>query len=235
MRRTAALRESAGARGGLAPDRAVRSGRPPHALAGAVEERILDAAKKVFLERGFEGASIDEIAKVARAGKPTIYSRFPGKEALFAAVMARQVRESIGAFENMEPTGATVEERLASIATAILHKVLAAETVGLCRASIAEARRFPELAASVHRMARERASEAVARLLGELPESDQLPGFAADRRAATARRYIELIVLPIMLQALFGEDLTALAAKIEEHAAQTVAFFLAACRHDGSD
>ena len=128
---------------------AIRLGRPPQALAGAVEERILDAAKQVFLERGFEGASIDEIAEVARAGKPTIYARFPGKEGLFGAVMARKVREHTSFFESIEPTGATVEERLASIATAILHKVLAAETVGLCRASVAEARRFPELAASV--------------------------------------------------------------------------------------
>jgi AcrR family transcriptional regulator len=213
----------------------VRSGRPPQALAGAVEERILDAAKKVFLERGFEGASIDEIADVARAGKPTIYARFSGKEALFAAVMARKVREHISFFESIEPTGATVEERLASIATAILHKVLAAETVGLCRASVAEARRFPELAASVHRMARERTSEAVAQRLGELPESDQLPGFAANRRAAAARQFIDLIVLPVMMRALFGEDLMALRAEIAPHVARTVAFFLAACRHGGID
>ena len=213
----------------------VRFGRPPQALAGAVEERILDAAKKVFLERGFEGASIDEIADVARAGKPTIYARFPGKEALFAAVMARKVREHTSAFESIEPTGATVEERLASIATAILHKVLALETIELCRASVAEARRFPELAASVHRMARERTSEAVAQLLGELPESDQLPGFAADRRGATARQFIELIVLPLMMRALFGEDLTVLRAEIAPHVARTVAFFLAACRHRGVD
>src|SRR5271155_1881023 len=74
--------------------RVVRSGRPPHALAGEVEERILDAAAMVFLERGFEGASVDEIADVARAGKPTIYARFPGKEALFAAVMARTCAKS---------------------------------------------------------------------------------------------------------------------------------------------
>ena len=213
----------------------IRSGRPPRALAGEVEERILDAAKKVFLERGFEGASIDEIADVARAGKPTIYARFSGKEALFGAVMARKVREHTSAFESIEPAGATFEERLASIATAILHKVLAAETVGLRRASVAEAPRFPDLAASVHRMARERTSEAVAKLLSELPEFDQLPAFAADRRAATARQFIELIVLPIMMRALFGEDLTALCTDIGPHVARTVAFFLAACRHGGID
>jgi len=185
----------------------------------------------VFLERGFEGASIDEIADVARAGKPTIYARFPGKEALFAAVMARQVRENIGSFESIAPMGVTLKERLVSIATAILRQVLAPETIGLCRASIAEAPRFPDLAASVHHMARERASEAVARLLGELPESDQLPWFAADNRATTAHRFIELIALPMLMRALFGEDLTALRAEIGPHVERSVAFFLAACRH----
>src|SRR5262245_31115570 len=68
-----------------------RSGRPPRELAGEVEERILDAACKVFLSRGFEGASIDEIAETARSGKPTIYARFPNKQALFAAAVARQL------------------------------------------------------------------------------------------------------------------------------------------------
>ena len=47
---------------------AVRLGRPPKELEGEVEERILNAARKVFLERGFEGASVDEIAMAARSG-----------------------------------------------------------------------------------------------------------------------------------------------------------------------
>ena len=57
----------------------VRRGRPPKELEGEVDERILNAAREKFLERGFEGASIDEIAVAARAGKPTIYSRFGDK------------------------------------------------------------------------------------------------------------------------------------------------------------
>ena len=212
----------------------VRSGRPPRALAGEVETRILDAARKVFLERGFEGASVDEIADVARAGKPTIYARFPGKQALFAAVMTRLVSEKTSSYESLSLAGATLEERLASIATAILRNVLVAETVGLARAAVAEACRFPDLAASIHRMARERISEAVAQLLGELPEADQLPGFTTDRRAGTARHFVELIVLPMLLRALFGEDLKALRADIGPHVTRTVAFLLAACRHGGA-
>src|SRR6185295_14337336 len=63
---------------------ASRTGRPPREFAGEVESRILNAARRVFLERGLAGASIDEIAELACAGKPTIYARFPGKEAPLA-------------------------------------------------------------------------------------------------------------------------------------------------------
>jgi AcrR family transcriptional regulator len=227
MKQTAATTKRSAARG------VVRSGRPPRDLAGEVEERILDAAAKVFLERGFEGASVDEIADVARAGKPTIYARFSGKEALFTAVMARTVREVTSSFESIVPRGATIEERLASIGIAILRKVLVVEMVGLIRAAVAEARRFPDVAASVSRMGRERWVEAVAQLLSELAEPDKLAAFAADRRAATARHFIELILLPMVMRALFGERLTALRAEIAPHVARTVVFFLAACRHGG--
>src|ERR1700752_5232873 len=101
---TATRRHPAGAGG-------ARSGRPPRALAGEVEGRILDAAERVFLERGFGGASVDEIADVAHAGKPTIYARFPGKEALFAAVMARKACGITGPYESIVPLGATLGER----------------------------------------------------------------------------------------------------------------------------
>src|SRR5271166_668323 len=215
----------------------VPQGRPPRELAGEVEERILDAAGKVFLERGFEGATIDEIAEEAHAGKPTIYSRFPGKEALFTAVMARKVRENTSR-ENLAATGSTIEERLRSLAAEILDRALAPDAIGLMRVTVAEARRFPDLAISVHRMARQRGHEAIGQLLGELAESDPQgvpPAFAPDRRPTTARRFGELVLLPIMLQALYGEDRAALSAEIQTHLPKSIAFFLAACRHDKAD
>ena len=68
----------------------------------------------MFLERGLAGATIDEIAELACAGKPTIYARFPGKEALFTAVVMRSnVATNIARFENYVPTGASIQERLA--------------------------------------------------------------------------------------------------------------------------
>src|ERR1700736_3620311 len=102
----------------------VRFGRPPKERAGEVEERILDAARKVFLERGFEGASIDEIAEAARSGKPTIYARFPGKEALFTAVVMQSVAANVERFKAYTPTGATIEQRLESGAVTVLEWIL---------------------------------------------------------------------------------------------------------------
>ena len=171
-------------------DRAIRTGRPPRELAGEVDARILEAARRVFLERGLAGASIDEIAALACAGKPTIYARFPGKEALFTAVMMRKVDANIARVESQTPTGTTIKERLAKLGASVVHQVLAGDTVGLLRLAIAEARRFPDLASNVEKMARERGSEAVARLLGEVAQSDELgtlPAFAPERLPSTTQ------------------------------------------------
>jgi AcrR family transcriptional regulator len=232
MRRAAATEEH------LAVRYPVRSGRPPRELAGEVDARILDAARQVFLERGLSGASMDEIAVLARAGKPTIYARFPTKEALFTAVVMHSLAAIIARIESSVPTGATIDQRLASLGAIILHWALVGDTIGLMRLAIAEARRFPDLASSVHRMVRERGVEAVARLLGEVAQSDEfgvLSAFAPERLATTAVFFKDLVFMPLILRALFGEQLEGLRAEIGPHVAHAVKFFLAACLHRGVD
>ena len=214
----------------------VRTGRPPKERAGEVEERILDAARKVFLARGFEGASIDEIAEAARSGKPTIYARFPGKEALFTAVVMQRIAANVARFEAHTPTGVTIEQRLESIAVAVLEWILLSDSIGLMRVAIAEAARFPDLASSVYAMARERGGQAVARLLAETAQSNafgELPAFAPEHVVTTTHLFQDLVILPVAMRALFGEKLTQLRAEIEPHAKRSIALFLAACRHVG--
>jgi len=221
---------------GSARRAAVRFGRPPKGLAGAVEERILGAARKVFLERGFEGASIEEIAEAARSGKPTIYARFPGKEALFTAVVMQSVAANIAHIQAHTPSGATIEERLENLGATILQWILVNDVVGLMRVAIAEAHRFPGLASSVYGMARERAAEGLARLLAETAHSDELgnlPAFAPERLTTTTRFFQDVVLFPLVLRALFGEKLEQLCAEIKPHVTRSVAFFLAACRHGG--
>ncbi len=213
-----------------------RVGRPPRERAGEVDARILAAARRVFLERGLAGASIDEIASIARAGKPTIYARFPNKEALFAAVALSNVATTAARFEGHVPTGSTLDERLANLSAALVHWVLAGDIVAVMRIGISEARRLPDLAINVHLAARRRGEEVVGKLLAEAAQSvplGALPAFAPERLATTTRFFLDLVVWPILTRALFGEKLKDLRAEVEPDVARSIAFFLAACRHGG--
>ena len=149
----------------------------------------------------------------------------------------RSVADKIARFESYAPVGETLERRFADVGATALHWALVGDTMGLLRLAIAEASRFPDLATSVHRMTRERAREAVSRLLSEAAQSDEferLPAFAPERLATTTGFYQALVILPLIMRALYGEPLDALRAEIEPHVAQTVTFFLAACRCDSA-
>jgi AcrR family transcriptional regulator len=213
-----------------------RIGRPRRELAGEVDERILNAARRAFIKRGLAGASIDEIANIARAGKPTIYARFPNKVALFTAVVMRNVARVTARFEGHAPAGTTIEERLTNLGATLLEWALTGDTIDLMRVAISEAQRFPDLASSVHGMARRCGEDTVGRLLSDAAQSDRLgtlPAFAPERLATTTQFFMDLVFKPMIMRALFGEKLKSLRAEIGPHVAHSVAFFLAACRHGG--
>ena len=213
-----------------------RCGRPRRELAGEVDERILEAARKVFLERGFEGASVEEIAEAARSGKPTIYARYPNKRALFAAAYTSAFTAKNARLASHTPAGTTLEERLTNLGEALFHEVLTGEWIGLVRLAISEARRFPDLGSSVIKITRERGRETIAQLLCEVAHAEEpgtLPEFNPDHCATAAQYFCELILLPVLLRALSGEDVQELHSEIGPYISQRVAFFLAACRNGG--
>lgn len=58
-----------------------------------VKPRILSAAESLFAEKGFDGVSVEEIAKKAEANKSLIYYYFSSKEGLLAGIMQKQLSE----------------------------------------------------------------------------------------------------------------------------------------------
>ena len=56
-------------------------------------EQLIEIARGLFAERGFEGTSIEEIAARAEVSKPIVYEHFGGKEGLYAVVVDREVRQ----------------------------------------------------------------------------------------------------------------------------------------------
>ncbi|MGJ4926330.1 TetR/AcrR family transcriptional regulator [Bradyrhizobium sp. HKCCYLS2038] len=205
-------------------------GRPPLERAGEVEQRILDAAKRVFLAHGFEGASVDEIAQTARAGKPTIYARFPSKAALFAAVIAQHAARNTQ-YENLVPQGRTFRARLVSLGLTLIDRAFVDDTIGLMRTVIAESPRFPELTLEIQDTARKRATCNVSHAIGELARAEGLTGkgaFAADRLEDTARIFLDLVVFAVLIRSLLGEDMRALKKEAQAHVEKRIDFFLAA-------
>jgi AcrR family transcriptional regulator len=71
----------------------VGRGRP---RAEATDRAILQAALELFIDRGIEGASMEQIAKRAGVGKPTVYRRWSSKEDLIAAAIETLVAEEVG-------------------------------------------------------------------------------------------------------------------------------------------
>jgi AcrR family transcriptional regulator len=56
-------------------------------------EQLLEIARRLFAERGFDGASVEEIAARAEVSKPVVYEHFGGKEGIYAVVVDREVRQ----------------------------------------------------------------------------------------------------------------------------------------------
>ncbi|MDQ4006999.1 MAG: TetR/AcrR family transcriptional regulator [Actinomycetota bacterium] len=59
----------------------------------ARREQLIEIARKLFAQRGFDGTSIEEIAARAEVSKPVVYEHFGGKEGIYAVVVDREVRQ----------------------------------------------------------------------------------------------------------------------------------------------
>ena len=58
--------------------------------------QLLDVGRSIFAERGFEAASVEEIAARAKITKPVVYEHFSGKEGLYAVIVDREVQALLG-------------------------------------------------------------------------------------------------------------------------------------------
>ena len=169
----------------------------------------------------------------APASKPTIYAHFAGKEALFEAVVARVI-DGLTDFDGFEPKGRSVQDKLASLGIEVVERFIE-DTIGVTRATIAEAERFPALSRHVHEAGRDRAAAAVSHVLNDAtqPVSRSSKGpFGPKRSLATAQIFMDLILLPMLMRALMGEGAKELRSEAPAFVRERISFFLAACEAD---
>lgn len=78
----------------------------------STRERVLQAADRLWGERGVHGASLDDIAREANVTKPTVYYYFPDKSALFTAVVCSVLEEHGGGLKTAARRGTRSRDRL---------------------------------------------------------------------------------------------------------------------------
>ena len=202
-----------------------RGGRPPAGREGDVEARLLAAATKLFLERGYDGTSCDQVALDARAGKASIYSRFANKQALFSAVVDNMLARSFAQDDVGVET--PLRERLAAVGMRVLTDALHPDAVALLRLVVAELPRFSnsELHADqlVWRAGVRRVATALA--VGQ-------PG-RVDDSVDAAEYFIDIAVMPAVMRAMLGEPTEQLLASGPKRIADALVSLAADGRLDG--
>jgi AcrR family transcriptional regulator len=150
----------------------------------ASAEAILESAEAILLEEGYQGFSIEAVARRARAGKPTIYRWWPSKAALLLEVYQRQKRDV-----EFPDTG-SLEEDIYRFLRSLLRQWAGTPTGQVFRSIVAEAQSDPAAADALAAYAAERrrhTGEIIARAIhrGEV-SSDVQPEIVADMLASYA-------------------------------------------------
>lgn len=107
---------------------------------------IIDAALHIFLEKGFNAATIEQIAARASVSKVTIYNRFTDKETLFEAVVTEQTAQIAEATRVQTSLQGNFEARLNAFGRSLLGFLFASDHVALDRMLPQEIAHLPDLA-----------------------------------------------------------------------------------------
>ena len=112
---------------------------------GRKYDQVLAGARDVFLTDGFEGASVDDIARAASVSKATLYSYFPDKRLMFMEVARVEcLLQADRAIAEIDTT-ATVDRVLRAAATKMVEFITSDFGQRIFRICVAESERFPAL------------------------------------------------------------------------------------------
>lgn len=108
-------------------------------------DQVLAGARDIFMSDGFEGASVDDIARTAGVSKATLYSYFPDKRLLFMEVAKTEcIRQAETAVETIDMSR-PVAEVLTQAAWQMVNFFTSDFGQRVFRLCVAESDRFPEL------------------------------------------------------------------------------------------
>src|ERR1700730_9109295 len=108
-------------------------------------------ASEMFLERGYDGVSVDDIVREVGGSKTNVYSFYGGKDGLFLAVMDTISKDIARPLERLNLRGLAFDAGLRKFARSLLTVLLQERHLAFQRLVIAEALRHPQLGSTWYR------------------------------------------------------------------------------------
>jgi AcrR family transcriptional regulator len=110
----------------------------------AKRRQIMEGARQVFLSAGFDGASMNDIARSAGVSKGTLYAYFDSKEELFEAIIRGEYAQSAERLCTFRREG-DARDMLRDFGVRLISKMAEPYTRSLARVVIAAAEKFPNV------------------------------------------------------------------------------------------
>lgn len=168
-----------------------KRGRPDAKQVAAIDKAILATATHMFLELGYDGVAMENIATATGVSKGTLYARYPSKEALFTTVIQDRVTQwSLASAQQDHLLTDDIGERLHHHAQTIAKSVLQAEVHAFQLLTLANRERFPELARAMY----EAGYLYIVRLISnDISEAARRDGIPARDPSTIARMFVSAI------------------------------------------
>ncbi len=190
-------------------------------------DQVIDGAKAVFLREGFEGASVDEIARDAGVSKATLYSYFPDKQHLFLAVLETECAHQSEVEILLHASEQDVEDTLRVICKTLITFFLSRFGQDMFRVCVAEAQRFPELGRTFYDSGPKKWGRKISQFL-DSPKAREV--LEIEDTLLAADQLAQLCRADLMLKVLFGIEKDPPEAEIDRIADEAVKTFLARFR-----
>lgn len=190
---------------------------------------IVATARQLFLERGYDGTSLDDVAAASGVSKTTVYNNFTDKEALFTAVIMEVTARAEAILTDLAvelaPSDASPQERLTAAGRRLAHGVLNPAVTQLRRIAVAEAVRFPDLIGQYWDRAPGRTIEILESTLTRMDTDGEL---AIPYPRHAAEHFAYAILGPHQDQALLRPDIPLDEHDLDRYVDETVARFVRA-------
>jgi AcrR family transcriptional regulator len=193
----------------------------------AKRRQIIDGGRAMFLEQGFDGASMNDIARAAGVSKGTLYVYFQNKEQLFQAICSEECQSQAEDLFNFDQDDTDVEATLTRIGIDFVTLICQPERASTARTIIAIAERMPEIGRAYYETGPARGIT----LLSEYLKKKVRQGILAiDDCEVVAAQLIEALLAPLFKPVLFNFGKPPTQERIRYVVGIAVRAFLAAYR-----